>query len=383
MPNEHNTDLLIIGAGPYGLAMAMVARANNIDYLIVGKLMEFWKSHMPSGMCLRTSCDWYTQDNLEDYLHTLQIRSEDINPVPVEFFTTYIENTVTTHPLALTQSYVEQLDREKNSYRARLTNGDIIYASNVLVATGFYNFRNIPDEFRQMLPEGAYSHTSDLNEFKLLTGNRCLIIGGRQSAFEWAGLMNRYTASVDMVYRHDTPDFKPSDWSWANPYIEETQTNPGWFRRLAKEEQEKINKRFWKEGRLELEDWLLNRLDDPKITLWPNSTILNCVQSSAGSLKITLSNGNSLEIDHVILATGYQVDIRKVSFISGTNIMDELECDNGYPKLDDALQSSLPGLYFTGIHAVNDFGPFLFFVAGAFASAEIIAAKIRNSSKPE
>lgn len=36
-----NTNLLIIGAGPYGLAMAAYAKHLNIDYLIVGKHVEF------------------------------------------------------------------------------------------------------------------------------------------------------------------------------------------------------------------------------------------------------------------------------------------------------------------------------------------------------
>ncbi len=48
MAKLQHTDLLIVGAGPYGLAMAMVAQAKNIDYLVVGKLIEFWKAHMPS-----------------------------------------------------------------------------------------------------------------------------------------------------------------------------------------------------------------------------------------------------------------------------------------------------------------------------------------------
>ncbi len=334
-------------------------------------------------MRLRTPCDWYTRDNIENYLRIRRITTEDNEPVPMEFFINYIENTVTQHQLEKTESYVEQLEHNNNSYRARLTNGNIVEASKVLIATGYYSFRHIPEEYRRMLPEGRYSHTSDLSDFRLLKGKKCLIIGGRQSAFEWAGLMGQYTDSIDIVYRHDTPDFKPSDWSWANPYIEKTQHHPGWFKELAEEEKEKINKRFWKEGRLKLEDWLLNRLDDPKITLHPNTTVLNCTQSPAGSLEISLSDGENREVDHVILATGYQVDIRNVPFLSDSKILDKLKCDNGYPVLDDALQSSLPELYFTGIHAVNDFGPFLFFVAGAFAAAEIIGAKIGSSTQSE
>ena len=38
-----NTDLLIIGAGPFGLALAAQAQHDRIQHLIIGKLMEFWR----------------------------------------------------------------------------------------------------------------------------------------------------------------------------------------------------------------------------------------------------------------------------------------------------------------------------------------------------
>jgi thioredoxin reductase len=38
---SNETDLLIIGAGPFGLAIAAQAAHAGIEYLIVGKPMEF------------------------------------------------------------------------------------------------------------------------------------------------------------------------------------------------------------------------------------------------------------------------------------------------------------------------------------------------------
>ena len=51
--------LLIIGAGPYGLAMAAYAGHTHTDYLIAGRPMDFWKSHMPADLLLRSPCDWH------------------------------------------------------------------------------------------------------------------------------------------------------------------------------------------------------------------------------------------------------------------------------------------------------------------------------------
>ena len=41
-----DVELLIIGAGPFGLALAAEAQALSIDHLLVGKPMEFWEKNM-------------------------------------------------------------------------------------------------------------------------------------------------------------------------------------------------------------------------------------------------------------------------------------------------------------------------------------------------
>ena len=51
--------LLIIGAGPYGLAAAAYAKHLGIDFTILGKPMEFWRERMPKGMLLRTGATWH------------------------------------------------------------------------------------------------------------------------------------------------------------------------------------------------------------------------------------------------------------------------------------------------------------------------------------
>jgi thioredoxin reductase len=66
---------------------------------------------------------------------------------------------------------------------------EAITASNIVIAVGFKYFKHIPPELLPIFPAGTYSHTCDLTDMKTMTGKRCLIIGGRQSAFEWAALL--------------------------------------------------------------------------------------------------------------------------------------------------------------------------------------------------
>ena len=66
---NRETDLLIVGAGPFGLAIAAQAAHDRIEHLIVGKPMEFWRQNMPKGMFLRSACDWHL-DPLD--VHTIE-----------------------------------------------------------------------------------------------------------------------------------------------------------------------------------------------------------------------------------------------------------------------------------------------------------------------
>src|SRR5215831_16650891 len=48
------TEVLIIGAGPYGLSISTHLRGRGIDHLVVGRPMDTWRNHMPSGMFLKS-----------------------------------------------------------------------------------------------------------------------------------------------------------------------------------------------------------------------------------------------------------------------------------------------------------------------------------------
>lgn len=85
----------------------------------------------------------------------------------------------------------------------------------------------------------------------------------------------------------------------------------------------------------------------------------------------------------MIFATGYRPDVQNISFLAAGNILNKMDINNGLPALNDTLESNIPGLYFTGIHGVNDFGPFLFFVAGSTPAAEIVINSIADSSCQE
>jgi cation diffusion facilitator CzcD-associated flavoprotein CzcO len=376
--------LLIIGAGPYGLAMAAYAKHKKIDHLIIGKLMDFWKANMPNGMYLRSGCDWHydpaNQDTIERYLETKGLKPSQVEPLERDFYLSYVDWFIKQKDIKVLSAWVEQLNYIDNAtpfYEALLHDGKKLTATNVVLALGFRYFKNIPEMNSCLFPLDRFMHTCDLVDFADLKGKRVLIIGGRQSAFEWAALLHEQgVKTINLSYRHATPAFKPADWSWVNPIVDGMVDDPGWFRRLTAEEQALVNRRLWAEGRLKLEPWLASRVSKAGINLFPHSQVTTCRELPNGELQVRL-DGSTFVVDQIIFATGYKVDVEQIPFLTKGNILASLEVRNGFPALDEHFQSNLPGLFFTSMCATQDFGPFFAFTSGIRTSAKLIGSGLR------
>ena len=380
------TDLLIIGAGPFGLSMAAYAKHHNIDHLVVGRPMDFWKSNMPKGMLLRSASDWHLDpleiSTIEMYLETMNLARADVEPLSLDFYLSYTRWFREEKQIEPLIAFVDRLDCSKSpdhEFEAMLNTGEIIKAKSVLLAIGFANFKNIPEELAAIFPTGRFSHTCDLVALDHLREKRCLVIGGRQSAFEWTALLHEAGAThVDVSYRHETPAFTKSDWSWVTKMIAGMVEDPAWFRNLSPELRQEVNQRFWAEGRLKLEPWLWPRINKQAVELWPKSQVVSCRQLPSGELEVELDVGQVLTEDHVILATGYKVNMRNVPFLSNGNILEGMNMKNGFPALDEHFQSNIPGLFITSMPATQDFGAFFAFTVSATASAKIIGSAIKD-----
>jgi lysine/ornithine N-monooxygenase len=268
-------------------------------------------------------------------------------------------------------------ESEAFPFRAILDNGENVAAKFVVVAVGFQYFKNLPSELVKLLPEDRYSHTCDLVDFAEMAGKRCLIIGGRQSAFEWAALMSEAGATeIHLCYRHHSPAFAAADWSWINPLMDATEENPGWFRSLTQQQKDEINRRLWAEGRLKVEPWLKARISNGRVKLWPQTRVEKCCELSNGDLAVSMDNGQKITVDRIVLATGYKVEFTQVPFLQGSKILGGLNIQEGFPELDEHFQSSLRRMFITSMPAVQQFGPFFGFTIAVRASAKLIGRAI-------
>jgi FAD-dependent urate hydroxylase len=378
------TPLLVLGAGPYGLAIAALAKHRGLETIVVGEPMGFWRENMPRGMLLRSGIDWHLDPlgtyTLEAYLEEVGIDEKDVRPLPVELFVDYADWYAAKEDVAATTATVTALSRlDGHGFQVELEDGSALAADVVVATPGLRYFASIPPEVAESLPPHRYSHTCGTTSFAGLEGSRVLILGGRQSAFEWAALMREQAhAEVEIVVRHDPPSFETSDWSFVDPLLEQTAQVRGWFRGLPRAEQEAITDRFWAEGRLRLEPWLAPRITVPTIRVHSNQQVLGYDERPSGDIEVRLLGGYRTVVDHVIIATGYRVDLTRVPYLATSGLAQEVALRNGFPILDEDFQASVPGLFFPSWPSTQDFGPFFGFVAGVRAAATMIVSKLAD-----
>lgn len=383
---EQSTDLLIIGAGPYGLALAAYVDHLGIDHIVVGKPMDFWHAHMPDGMYLRSDSDWHLDplniDTIEAWAAEQEKTTSDIEPISLATYLNYTEWFRRRKNIEPLTDLIERLDRAPGGdFRAALASGDTITAKRVVLAMGFGAFKHVPDDLAALLPPNRYGHTCDEVALSAYAGQRCLIIGGRQSAYEWAALLREAgAAEVHVVHRQAPPAFAVADWSWVGSLVDAMTQDPGGYRRLSQPEQDDIGQRLYTEGRLKVEPWLESRILRDGIHRWPHAQLASCAETPEGDLSVTLDNGERLRVDHMILATGYKVQIDRVPPLAKGNILPDLATRNGFPVLSEHFETSVPGLSITSMPATQDFGPYFAFTIAVRMSARVIGDHLARHS---
>jgi cation diffusion facilitator CzcD-associated flavoprotein CzcO len=369
------TGLLVVGAGPYALSTAAFARERGIDTTVVGRPMAFWRENMPEGMFLRSGPDWHLDaaavHTLEAFLEERGIPPEEVDPIPIRVFLDYAGWFQEAKGIDIRDELVADLEKLDGSFAATLASGDRIAAEAVVCAPGIRQYTNLPRWATSVSPDRAV-HTCDLVRFEELAGKRVLVVGGRQSAYEWAALLREHGAErIDIVHRHDVPRFERVSWKFVDEHVDRTIDTRGYWRELTKPRQDAIARQFWEVGRLTLEHWLTPRLDWVEIHRWPRSDVVEVLRvASGGELRVSLSNSQRLTVDQIIFATGYRADLARVPYMAG--VLESVELADGFPALDEAFGTTLAGLYITGFSATRDFGPFFGFVKGAPAAATLI-----------
>jgi Predicted flavoprotein involved in K+ transport len=385
-------DVIVLGAGPYGLSVAAHLSGRGLTVAIFGKPLSFWQHHMPQGMLLR-SYWWATSLSDPQGIYTIgryfQLKGiTPPEPLPIELFIDYAlwfqKNAVPN----VDETYIQLIERWNDSYRVTLADGRVVTGSTVVMAPGLHYYQYIPELYVH-LPHALVSHTGDYAELSCFKDQRVVIIGGGQAALESAALLHEQGAAVSVLVRHQLRWLAKADTRTAFMSIIHAIRAPqagmgeGWLNVLLEKFPYLLQRtgRPWKNyvlGKMHGpagSGWLLPRLIG-KVHVQEDTGVVKAEAINAGTaVRLTLSDGTYLDVDHVLLGTGFRPYVKGLPMLS-QDIKDALRTYRGSPLLNNWFESNVPGLYFVGFSSARSFGPFYRFVIGAESAAKRVSAAV-------
>lgn len=385
--NDSLCHVAIIGAGPYGLSAAAHLCAKDVETKVFGEPMAFWKKHMPQGMFLRSGAHASSLGDPDHRLSLARYRAlhglPSAKPVPIDHFVSYGHWFQQQAVPDVDRRSVTQLAADSHGFRLRLEDGEEIRARRVVIATGISPFSHRPAQFAD-LPRALVSHSFDHSDLSRLAGQRVAVVGAGQSALESAALLHETGAQVEILARapgtYMLPDFSPKGLSKALRRLLSPVARPpfdimgprfvswliAWprlFRHMPRAIQDFLTARAVRPAGA---GWLTARLASIPMTTGRSIASATATDSR---LRLRLSDGTERVVDHLLLGTGYRVDVTRYAFLA-PELRQALRTRVGYPRLDVGFESSVPGLHFLGTPAADTFGPLCRFVVGSRYAAQ-------------
>jgi FAD-dependent urate hydroxylase len=404
-------EVAVVGAGPFGLAAVSHLRAAGVEACIFGEAMGAWRRHMPAGMFIRTR---WVASHIHDPDRALTLDRcvaagliKHSSPQPLADLITYglwFQRHVAPD---LDERQVTHIEPASPGFRLVLEDGESVQAQQVIIAAGLTSLAYRPDEFRG-LPSALASHTAEHSDPAEFAGQRVLIVGGGLSAFEFAVQLNEAGAEVEVVMRartlpwleevgdtrqasyakqlyrkfmanhdglvqrvvHPHVGVGPPPFSWLS-------AKPGLVSQLPDAWREWMN--LWSLRRLinRGAEWFPSRLINVRLT---RGRRIVSAAVAGDLLRLTLDDGSTRDVDHLLLATGYALDVAGYRFLAPELIRSVRRVD-GYPRLNIGLESSVPGLYFAGPITQGKFGPIMYSLGGTGYAARVLTRSIVDTTR--
>jgi cation diffusion facilitator CzcD-associated flavoprotein CzcO len=365
-------DLIIIGAGPFGISLAAHAAAQNLSYQLLGYPMDFWKNQMPQDMFIRTPPEFVSlSDPQSEFI--IQRFSEETGvelpfPLPRPIFVEYAFWFAAKTNVSFTPELVSSLEKCVEGYTVRTERGSILNARNIIVATGVQHFMYMPEIYAE-LPSDYVSHTFGYIDFIRFAGKKVAVVGSGQSAWEAAALLYKAGSDAELFYRGKAANYSGS----VADEIELRDMGDvfyGWPLEKKREE--------WGQSPGSVAHFLRPYVEE-KVPESGNVRIDKIETTADKKVRIKLSNGETRVVDHIISASGYRINVDRIPFIQRNllqSIAREEDDYKQFPRLNANFESSLPGLYFAGPLSSHSHGPTFRFILGLRKTCESIIPHI-------
>ncbi|HZS93167.1 MAG TPA: NAD(P)-binding domain-containing protein, partial [Chloroflexota bacterium] len=309
--------------------------------------------------------------------------------IPLEGFVRYGKWVQSQVAPDVDRRRVTRVERAPGGFELTLEDGVTVGVERVVVAAGIAAFPNRPQVF-DGLPSELVTHASENRDLGRFNGRRVIVVGAGQSALESAVLLREHGAEVEVLARapgvnwigrggrllrklgplrgpvsgivYTTADVGPPGINW---FV----SAPNVFRRLPRGLQDRMARRAIRPAGAA---WLMPR--SAGLGIVGGRTV---IAAGAGDDGVTLRLDDETEryADHVLLGTGYRVDIARYEFLP-PKLLAQVRQVNGYPVLSAGFETSVPGLHIVGAPGAYSFGPLMRFVAGTSFAASNLARAI-------
>jgi hypothetical protein len=392
-----DTDVAIVGAGPYGLSLAAHLRSRRVNFRIFGEPMRFWRD-LPDGINLKspaTSTNIFVSDRGYTFTEWCRQRHlEDYEPCSMTSFADYGLWMQRKFVPEIEPVKVANLARDEDVFVISLDNSEIVKAKRVVVATGLSYLASTPNLLQHLRPE-LLKHTSLLSDFSEFKGKRVAIIGGGASAIESGALVHEAGGRAEIFVRDSHVviyDRTPRQRSLRDRILRPSTAIGNGAMPLAMAKFPLLTYMLPSAKRLRLLDvfappsapwWIKDRVVDI-VPISTRHTIV-AAREVQGSVQLTIRSQDAHErdevFDTVIAGTGYEKDVARLSFLD-SRILDQIQKIEKAPVLSMNFESSVKGLYFIGPMSELSFGPLSRFVAGAgFASRNLAGHLHRQNAR--
>lgn len=314
----HRVDVLVIGAGPIGLACAIEVQKSGLECLVIDKgCLVNSLFNYPYNMNF-----FSTAERLEiGGVPFVSIQSKPGRAEALEYY-----RRVAVHYKVRLRLFEEVVlvERDYNGECFRVATSKGLYlAQKVIVATGFYDKPVSLDVPGEELPKVSHYYRDP----HFYAFQRLLVVGGNNSAVDAALECWRKGASVTMVMMED--DVGERVKYWVRPDI-------------------------------------INRIREGSIRAFTNSIVK---EIDLDSVVIQTQQGIvTIENDWVLAMTGYKPDFTLLQGMGVTLTPD----GKFYPTYNpDTMESNVPGLYLAGV-VVGGMDTHIWFIENSRVHAEII-----------
>ncbi|MBT8189235.1 MAG: YpdA family putative bacillithiol disulfide reductase [Bacteroidia bacterium] len=288
-------DLVIIGAGPAGIACGIEAQKAGLNYLILEKgFLVNSLYHFPTNMTFFSTSQKLEIGDVPFISHSDKPSRQEA----LEYYRRIVENYKLNVRF---KAEVKDFSRNNGIHKIHLTSGDIFETRHVIIATGYYGQARMLGVPGEDLPKVKHYY-DDAHPY---IGMNILVIGAANSACDVALETWQKGAHVTMVIRENQLYQKVK--YWILPNIE-------------------------------------NRIKEGSIKAYFNSSVTEIKEQT---VNIKTPDGEvELDNDYVLAMTGYQPDF---DFMEKAGI--QFNDEESYKPIinPETLESNIEGIYLAGV----------------------------------